>query len=124
MNVSYIDEFETGPFMLVTIEEGFPIFDNNPSVHLFETWSGTGWNFTSSGNESFVGYVPQGVGFAGNDSSVGGWVVCYDEGPAGLPQVAEVTLGTVGNTGTTDDSSCVQTLFRVTDVNVTAAPFC
>jgi len=115
MNVSYMEEFETGPFMLVTIEEGFLLFDNDPERNIFDAWSGTGWNFTTVGNETYVGYVPQGVGFASNNSSVGGWVVC-----AGT----EVSLWTLGNTEPTDDPDCFPASFRVTDVNVTAAPFC
>lgn len=59
------------------------------------------------------------------EASIGGWWVCYEASPPTLAQVAEVQLGTAA--GTSDlvaDPNCVQALFKVMDVNVTAAPFC
>lgn len=64
-NVSYMSEHETGPFMLTTLNDGFPLFDNNPKVNL----AGIAWSAqTFNVSHGYVGYVPLGAdGFASSD---------------------------------------------------------
>lgn len=65
-NVSYMSEHETGPFILTTLNDGFPLFDNDPTVNFAGiSWSAETFNVTEDGR---VGYVPLGAdGFASND---------------------------------------------------------
>lgn len=66
-NISYMSEHETPPFILLTLAEGFPLFDNNPDVNIGPSsgsWTAEHFNVTEDG---YVGFVPGGDGIAGGD---------------------------------------------------------